>query len=77
MNHETYQAVLACYNHHPATVGRGWDRRNTGDTAYQFKIFDDFYYQLFRDEFAKHIVPILLLAHFLFHFPTLGTTIVV
>ena len=52
MNHETYQAVLDCYNHTPATVGRGWNQDETlSDTAYQFKIFDDFYYQLFRDEF--------------------------
>ena len=36
----------------PATVGRGWNQDETlTDTAYQFKIFDDFYYQLFRDEF--------------------------
>lgn len=52
MNEQVYQAVLDCYNHTPATVGRGWNQDETlTDTAYQFKIFDDFYYQLFRDEF--------------------------
>ena len=52
MNEKVYQAVLDCYNHTPATVGRGWNQDETlTDIAYQFKIFDDFYYQLFRDEF--------------------------
>ena len=48
MTQETYDAVLDCWNHSVATVGGGWDQAETlADTAYQFKIFDDFYYQLF------------------------------
>ena len=48
MNENIYNEILKCYNHSPATVGRGWDQDETfGDTAYEFKIFDDFYYNLF------------------------------
>ena len=48
MNENTYNEILKCYNHSPATVGRGWNQDETfGDTAYEFKIFDDFYYNLF------------------------------
>ena len=48
MNENTYNEILKCYNHQPATVGRGWNQDETlTDTAYEFKIFDDFYYNLF------------------------------
>ena len=48
MNENTYNEILKCYNHSPATVGRGWNQDETStDTAYEFKIFDDFYYNLF------------------------------
>ena len=49
MNENTYNEILRCYNHKPATVGGGWNQDETlSDTAYEFKIFDDFYYQLFH-----------------------------
>ena len=49
MNYETYQAVLNCYNHPTNTVGKGWDQDETlADTAFQFQIYDDFYYSLFH-----------------------------
>ena len=48
MNETVYEAVLDCYNHPVATVGKGWNQDETlAETSYQFKIFDDFYYQLF------------------------------
>ena len=48
MNETVYEAVLDCYNHPVATVGKGWNQdENLAETSYQFKIFDDFYYQLF------------------------------
>ena len=48
MTQETYDAVLDCWNHPTATVGKGWNQDETlAETAYQFQIFDDFYYQLF------------------------------
>ena len=48
MNETVYEAVLDCYNHPPNTLSRGWDQDETlAETSYQFKIFDDFYYQLF------------------------------
>lgn len=40
MTEKTYDAVLDCWNH-PATD------ETLAETAYQFQIFDDFYYQLF------------------------------
>ena len=49
MNYETYQAVLECYNHPTNTIGKGWNQDQTlADTAFQFQIYDDFYYSLFH-----------------------------
>ena len=49
MKYDTYQAVLDCYNHPTNTVGKGWDQDETlADTAFQFQIYDDFYYSLFH-----------------------------
>lgn len=39
MTQETYDAVLDCWNY-------GQDDQ-LAETAYQFQIFEDFYYQLF------------------------------
>ena len=29
MNENTYNEILKCYNHQPATVGRGWNQDET------------------------------------------------